>query len=75
MFAAPSLAPAPANGKREAAMPRKLQPRRLRTYRRLKRNYKTARGAWGAISRETGISASRVVSKAHTRTFWVFKVR
>lgn len=57
------------------AIPKDRHMRKLRTFRRSKRLFKSARAAWMDILHRTGIPARRVVGKAHTRTHWVFKVR
>lgn len=43
--------------------------------RRSKREFRTARQAWQDISRKRGVTASNVMSKAHTSSHWVFKLK
>lgn len=41
-------------------------------HQRTKGRYKTARGAWGSIARETGKHSKDVVRRTHSATHWVF---
>ncbi len=47
----------------------------LRTARRSKAKFATARAAWMDIGRTRRITAKSVVSKAHTSKDWVFKIK
>lgn len=46
----------------------------MKVYRRSRKRFPTARKAWADIARKTGLTASSVTAKAHTRRQWVFHV-
>ena len=48
---------------------------KLKTYRRSRRYYKTARSAWEDIHRNTGIRPARVKETRHNAQAWVFVVK
>ena len=49
--------------------------KRLKTARRSKAKFTTARAAWLDIGKTRRITAKSVVSKAHTSKDWVFKLK
>lgn len=47
----------------------------LKTHKRSKSRFKSARAAWMDIGKKTGKSPRSVKKKKHTSTHWVFKMQ